>query len=431
VCGLVFGLAPIWRAFRTSVRDDIATGNTHARRSTTGLWLAGVEVTAAFVLTAGALMMLQSFSALTSTGLAFRSDHLLTVRLELPQDRYGTPAARARFGEALRERAAAIPGVQAAILWGPSMFSRSTWISFVAPTDRVVADNERVMLWRHSTNPGGLRDLGIALTTGRDFAVTDTLDTPSVAILSEAAARQLWPAQDPIGRQFRTGSGATASTVTVIGVAADARHRGRFRFSEGAAAHEPQLDVYFPYAQRSNGLLTLGVRTAGAPSGAIKDVANAIAAIDPALPAYDIAPLDDRLRLEERSVGFASLLLNLYGGLALLLAAIGVYGVLAATVASRLRELGIRAALGAAPHRLQLAIVRQGLVVTLSAIAAGIVITAALASSMRALFFDASAADPRALGGAAALLAGVAIAASFIPARRASRIDPVRVLKID
>ena len=426
-----FGLAPIWRAFRTSVRDGIATGNTHARRSTTGLWLAGVEVTAAFVLTAGALMMLQSFSALTSTGLAFRSDHLLTVRLELPQDRYATPAARARFGEALRERAAAIPGVQAAILWGPSMFSRSTWISFVAPTDRVVADNERVMLWRHSTNPGGLRDLGIALTAGRDFAVTDTLDTPSVAILSEAAARQLWPAQDPIGRQFRTGSGAAASTVTVVGVAADARHRGRFRFSEGAAAHEPQLDVYFPYAQRSNGLLTLGVRTTGAPSGAIKDVAAAIAAIDPALPAYDIAPLDDRLRLEERSVGFASLLLNLYGGLALLLAAIGVYGVLAATVASRLRELGIRAALGAAPHRLQLAIVRQGLVVTLSAIAAGVVVTAALASSMRALFFDASVADPRALGGAAALLASVAIAASFFPARRASRIDPVKVLKID
>jgi predicted permease len=431
ICGLVFGLAPMWRALRTSAREGIASGNTHARRSTTGLWLAAVEVTAAFVLTAGALMMLQSFVALTKTDLLFRSDHLLTVRLELPQDRYATPAARARFGAALRDRAAGIPGVEAAVLWGPSMFGRSTWISFVAPADRIVADSERVMLWRHSTNPGGLRDLGIALTGGRDFATTDTLETPLVTIVSEAAARRLWPDQDPVGRQLRTGTGATAATVTVVGVAADARHRGRFRFSEGAAVQEPQLDLYFPYAQRPNGLVTLGVRTTGAPSGAIRDLAAVVAAIDPTLPPYDIAPLDDRLRLEERSVGFASLLLNLYGGLALLLAAIGVYGVLAATVAARLRELGIRAALGASPQRLQLAIVRQGLLVTVSAIAAGIVLTAALSSSVRALFFEASSSDPRALGGAALLLGFAATAASFLPARRAARVDPVRVLKID
>jgi putative ABC transport system permease protein len=431
LCGLMSGLAPIWRAVRTSVRHGMASGNTHARRSATGLWLAGVEVTAAFVLTAGALMMLQSFAALTKTNLSFRSERLLTMRLELPQDRYGTPAVRAQFGETLRERAAAIPGVEGAVLWGPSMFGRSTWISFVAPADQVVADGERVMLWRHSTNPGGLRDLGIALTAGRDFAATDTLDTPPVAIVSEAASRRLWPGQDPVGRQLRTGAGAAATIVTVVGVAADARHRGRFRFSEGAAAHEPQLDLYLPYSQRPNGLVTLGVRTTGAPSGAIRDLEAVVAAIDPTLPAYDIAPLDDRLRLEERSVGFASLLLNLYGGLALLLAAIGVYGVLAATVAARLRELGIRAALGAAPHRLQLAIVRQGLVVTLSAIAAGIIVTAALSSSLRGLFFDASPVDPRSLGGAALLLGLAASTASFLPARRASRVDPVRVLKVD
>jgi putative ABC transport system permease protein len=431
VCGLLFGLAPVWRAFRMSLRGGVMTGSTHARRSGTALWLAGLEVTAAFVLTAGALTMLQSFAALTRTDLAFRSDRLLTVRLELPQERYATPAARARFGAALRDRAVALPGVEAAVLWGPSMFARSTWISFVAPTDRVVADSERVMLWRHSTNPGGLGDLGIALVAGRDFQSSDTLDTPTVAIVSEAAARRLWRGQDPIGRQLRSGSGATASILSVVGIAADARHRGRFRFSEGAAAREPQLDLYLAYAQRPNGLVTLGVRTAGAPSSAIKSVAAVIAAIDPALPAYDIAPLDDRLRYEEQSVGFASLLLNLYGGLALLLAAIGVYGVLAATVAARLRELGIRAALGAAPRQLQMAVVRQGLTVTLAAIAAGAGIAALLGSTTRALFFDASAMDPRVLAGAAALLLMAAATASFAPARRASRVDPVRVLKIE
>jgi putative ABC transport system permease protein len=133
----------------------------------------------------------------------------------------------------------------------------------------------------------------------------------------------------------------------------------------------------------------------------------------------------------KKNVGFASLLLNLYGGLALLLAAIGVYGVLAATAAARLRELDIRAALGAAPHQLQLAIVRQGLVVTVTAIAAGVIVTAAVSSSLRALFFDTSPADPRALGGAALLLGAAAAAASFIPARRASSVDPVQVLKTE
>ena len=430
-CGLLFGLAPVWRTFRLSLRAGVSSGGTQARRSGTALWLAGVEVTAAFVLTAGALMMLQSFTALTRTDLSFRSDHLLTVRLELPQDRYGTPAARGRFGEQVRERVAALPGVQAAILWGPSMFARSTWISFVSPADQVVADNERVMLWRHSTNPGGLGDLGIALTAGRDFSAGDTLETLPVAIVSESSARRLWPGQDPLGRQLRTGSGPTAGMLTIVGVAADARHRGRFRFSEGAAAHEPQLDLYLPYAQRPNGLVTLGVRTAGAPAAAARTVAAAIAAIDPTLPAFDVLPLDDRLRLEERSVGFASLLLNLYGGLALLLAAIGVYGVLAAGVAARFRELGIRAALGAAPGRLQLEIVKQGVGVTLTAVAVGIAISALLASSTRALFFDGSTADPRVLGAAAALLLAAAAAASLVPARRASRVDPMRALKID
>jgi predicted permease len=390
-----------------------------------------VEVAAAFVLTAGSLMMLQSFTALTRTGLSFRSERLLTVRLDLPQDRYATPASRVRFAQRARETLAALPGVQAVMLWGPSMFARSTWIAFVAPADRVVPDNERVMLWRHSTNPGALQDLGIPLVAGRDFVAGDTLDAPPVAIISESGARRLWPDQNAVGRQLRTGSGATATTLTVVGVAADARHRGRFRFSEGASAHDAQLDLYLPFAQRPNALLTIGIRTAGDPAGATHAVSAAIGAIDPALPVYDVAPLDDRLRLEERSVGVAALLLNLYGGLALLLAAIGVYGVLAAGVAARLRELGIRAALGAEPRRIQLGIVRQALLVSTAAVCAGGVIAAAVGASTRALFFEASVADLRVLGGAALLLLAVAAVASAAPARRASRVDLVRVLTVD
>ena len=374
-------------------------------------------------------MMLQSFAALTRTDLAFRSDHLLTVRLELPQDRYSTPAARARFGEALRERTAAIPGVSRDPVGTEHVLAFD--VDQLRRADRSRRGRQRArdaVAAQHE--PGRAARSRHRPDSRPRFRRLRTLDTPPVAILSEASARQLWPGQDPIGRQFRTGSRTTASTVTVVGVAADA---GIAADSVSAKAHPHTSRSWMSTSPTHSGRTAADARRADDRSAVRrdKDVAAAIAAIDAALPAYDIAPLDDRLRLEERSVGFASLLLNLYGGLALLLAAIGVYGVLAATVASRVRELGIRAALGAAPHRLQLAIVRQGLVVTLSAIAAGVVVTAALASSTRAIFFEASAADPRSLGGAAALLAVVAIAASFIPARRASRIDPVRVLKID
>ena len=430
-CGVLFGLAPVWRASRLSMREAIAaSGSTNvARRSRTSLWLAGVEVTAAFVLAAGAIVMVKSLSALTSTDLLFRHDNLLTVRLELPQDRYPTPESRARFGGAAHERLSQLPGVEHVLLWGPSMFARSTWISFIAPEEQLPEDNARLMVWRHSTNPGALRNLGITLRAGRDLAASDALDTPLVAVVSETTARRLWPGQEAVGRRFRSGSGATASIVTVVGVAADARHRGRFRFSLGAEAHVPQLDIYLPFAQRPNGLVTLGVRTKTNPADSTRAVAGAIASIDPTLALYDIAPLEQRMRREESSVEFASLLMNLYAGLALLLAAVGVYGVLASGVSTRLRELAIRSALGADPRRLVLGVARDSLIVTTGALAIGVPVTWMLGRSWQALLFDASATDPWLLAGAGLLLVLVSAAASTVPARRAARVDPLTVLR--
>ena len=428
-CGLLFGLSPIWRAVKTSVRDAIGSGRI-APPSKAARWLAGVEITAAFMLAAGALLMLQSFTALTRTDLLFRTDHLLTVRTELPQDRYATPAARARAGEQLLERIRAIAGVSHATIWGPSMFGRSTWIAFLSAADRVTADSERLMVWRHSTNPGALSDLGIKILRGRDLAATDTLDSPPVAILSETAAERLWPGQDAVGRQLRAGA-ATTPPMTVIGVAADTRHRGRFRFSQGASAYEPQLDIYLPYAQRPNALVTLGIRTAGDPASYTNLVRSAIAGFDPVVPIYDIASLESRMRNEEAPLGFAALLLNLYGGLAVLLAAIGVYGVLAAAVASRTREIGIRSALGADPRRLVAGVMAEGLIVSIAAVAIGMVAAWALARSFSGLLFGVSGNTGITLAGAAAILVVMAAAASIVPARRASRVDPVTALRND
>lgn len=432
-CGLLFGLAPVWRATRISVRDTIAASGSGrvARSSRTARLLAGVEVTAAFVLAASALLMLQSFSALTGTDLAFRADRLLTVRLELPQDRYATPALRAQAGRQMLERLQSLPGVEHAMIWGPSMFARSTWVAFLAPAEQLARDEERLMVWRHSTNPGALRDLGVRLVAGRDLADTDTLDAPFVGIVSEATAARLWPGQDAVGRQVRSGSGATATTTTIVGVAADARHRGRFRFSQGAMAHEPQLDIYYPYAQRPNNLVTFGVRTQGDAAGLTNVVRAAIAGFDPAVPVYDVESLENRMRTEESPVAFAALLLNIYGGLAILLAGVGVYGVLASGVASRRREFGIRSALGANPGRLLGGVVAEGLTVSVVAIVIGFAVSSALARAFGGLVFGVEPGNVLPLVAAAAVLIALSVVASVIPAMRASRVDPAQVLRID
>jgi putative ABC transport system permease protein len=429
VCGLLFGLAPIWRAMRTSVRDAIGSTKV-ARPSFAGRLLAGLEITAAFVLAAGALLMLQSFSALTKTDLQFRTDRLLTARLELPQERYPTPDARARAGQQLLERLRALPGVEHATIWGPSMFGRSTWVAFLSAADRVTTDNERLMVWRHNTNPGALADLGIRLVSGRDLAESDTLGAPMVAILSETTAARLWPGEDAVGRQLRVGA-ANSPLVTVVGVAADARHRGRFRFSQGAAAHEPQLDIYLPYAQRPGTLITFGVRTTADPDQHTNAVRAAIAGFDPGVPIFDIASLDSRMRTEESPLAFAAVLLNLYGALAILLAAIGVYGVLAASVVSRRRELGIRTALGADPQRLVRGIVSEGVRVALVAISIGSICAWGLARTFSGLLFGVAGNTAITLAGAGLILIVMAGCASLVPARRASRVDPIAALRID
>jgi putative ABC transport system permease protein len=248
-----------------------------------------------------------------------------------------------------------------------------------------------------------------------------------VAIVSEATARTLWPGQDAIGRQVRVGT--SPAPVTIVGVAADARHRGRFRFSLGASAHEPQLDIYFPYAQRPNALVTIGVRTHGQPGNYTQSLRSAIAAFDPAIAAYDIASLDERMRTEEQPVAFAAILLNAYGALAIVLSAIGVYGVLAAAVASRTREIGIRTALGADPRRLLASVVNEGLAVAATAIAIGSAIAWSLSRSFGDLLFGVGQHTMTTIAGAAVLLVAIALLASIVPARRAARVDPVTALR--
>jgi len=197
------------------------------------------------------------------------------------------------------------------------------------------------------------------------------------------------------------------------------------------ATYEPQLDLYLTYAQRPNSLVTFGVRTHGTASGHTSAVRSAIAGFNPSVPIYDVEPLENRMRAEESPVAFAALLLNIYGGLAILLAGVGVYGVLASGVASRGREFGIRSALGANPTRLLRGVVAEGLTVSSVAIAVGFAFSLALTRAFGGLVFGVEPGNVLPLASAAALLIALSVTASLIPARRAAQVDPVQVLRMD
>ena len=291
------------------------------------------------------------------------------------------------------------------------------------------------MMGRHSTNPGALENLGIPLLKGREFSWQDTLETPFVAVVSESASKKLWPGEDPLGKRMRSAEG-NFPWVTVVGVARDARHGQRMDLNDAAAGIvpsglKPQYDVYFPYSQRPNAGVTLAVRTRAdlqAMSNALRSV---VLSLDPMLPVYDLALLDARLAEQVAPVRTMAILSSAYALLAVFLAGFGLLAVLAHDVGQRTQEIGIRMALGALPRSILLLVLREGLLLTLAGLAAGIVGAVLITRTMQALLFGVSSTEPGVFGAIAVLLLTVAVLACSIPARRAMRLDPLQALRQD
>ncbi len=436
---LVFGLPPALSGSRADLRHELAQGGRQGAdlgRRAGAKALVIAEVGLALVLLAGAGLLLKSLQRLTSLGLGYDTANLLTVRLDLRAARYAQADARGHFARQLVESAAALPGVRSATIWGPSMLGNAVWTSEAVPEGRDIKDPRSV--WevnRHSTNPGGLANLGIRLLRGRDLSWQDTAASPPVAVVSESVAKTFWPGADPLGKRFFTIDGGT--WLTVVGVAADARHSQRFVMSDAAlgvppAGLGPQLDDYLPYAQKPNQALVLAVRTASRGGG---DVAAAlrreIHGMDPALPVYDVALLDDRLAEQNRPSRALTAITGVYAALAVFLAAFGLFAVLAHTVRRRTQEIGVRMALGAAPAKVLAMVVGEGLLLALAGVLPGLGGAFLLTRLVSSLLFGVSAADPLVYAGTALALLAVAAAASWIPARRAMRVDPLIALRGD
>ncbi len=387
------------------------------------------------MLLAGAGLLLKSLQRLTTLSLGYDTSNLLTVRLDLRAARYAQPEARGRFARELLRTAEALPGARSATLWGPSMLGNAVWTSEAVPEGRDIKDPKSV--WevnRHSTNPGGLGNLGIHLLRGRDISWQDTAASPLVAVVSESVAKTFWPGADPIGKRFYTIDGG--AWLTVVGVAADARHSQRFVMSDAAlglppAGLGPQLDDYLPYPQKPNQALVLAVRTASGGAAVAGALRTAIRTLDPALPVYDVATLDDRLAEQNKPSRALTTITGVYAVLALFLAAFGLFAILAHTVRRRTQEIGVRMALGAAPGRVLSMVVGQGLLLALAGVAPGLCGAFLLSRLVRSLLFGVDAADPWVYAGTALLLLAVAALASWVPARRAMRIDPLLALRGD
>jgi putative ABC transport system permease protein len=285
------------------------------------------------------------------------------------------------------------------------------------------ADGE-IRMYRHRVTPGFFSTLGIPLIRGRDFTEGDHAEAPGVVIISEAMARRYWPNEDPIGKRLRE-SGSGNPWFSIVGVAGEVKYRG--------LPQNPNADpdVYFPLMQRPTGNLNLAIRASVDPNSLVAAARGVLQKLDPDLPAYSVTTMAEQVASQTRQSRFSAWLLGIFGGLALALAAVGIYSVMAYAVEHRSREIGIRMAMGARAADVLKMVISQGMRLALLGVALGLGAALALTQLMKRLLFGVAAADPLTYGVIALLLTLVALLACWVPARRATKVDPIIALKCE
>ncbi len=434
VTGAAFGLVPSIGASRPDlIRVLRATGNASgtsaiARRFAPGLTLRGLllvgQVALSTVLLVGVALLIESVNHLRHVEVGFNPENLLTMRLSLPSSRYDTDRKAAQFFEDLVGKAGRVPGVRsaAAALFLPMMGYAGTPVQDAAKP--LLPLNERSIANILIVTPGYFRTLGIPLRRGRDFAGHDRDGAERVTIIDEAAVRRFWPEYprglDPIGQRLWIG-GINPKPAQIIGIAASVHQN-----LENTAWPET---VYTAFAQNPQPSSVLAIRTDGDPLRYVQTVRRQVRELDPDLPVAAIRTMAD---LMEQELGQRRLLVTMLGAfasVALLLTLIGLYGLVAYSAEQRVQEIGIRQALGAQHTDIVRLLVGHGVRLALAGVTAGLLGAFALTRMLGTLLFQVSATDPATFGGIALLLVLVAIAASYVPARRATQRDPMTALR--
>jgi predicted permease len=432
VTGLLFGLAPAWRLSQLDLQGALKRGGRTTSGGGPGAGglrglLVVTEVALALVLLVGAGLMIRSFGRLRAVDAGFNPHHLLSLIVPLDTRRYPDARGRATLFRALIDRVAALPGVQSAGAINHLPLAGDVWGKEVdivgAPRPPPGAGLNAV--WR-LIDPGYLATMQLDVTRGRGFTAQDGPGTPPVVIINEAFRRRVWPAEDPLGKLIRVsdGDGGPAAR-QVVGVVADARQQDW--------TTPPRPEVYLPYFQSPNArYLTLVVRASTPPGPPlITAIDRELRALDPELPLSQVTTLDRVVAGATGQPRFNLLLLNVFAAMAMILAALGIYGVMAYAVSRRTQELGIRLALGAQPAALRRLVVRQGMALAVAGLALGLGAALLAAPVMDGLLFQVSATDPSTFLTLPLLLAAVALLACWLPARHATRISPMTALRSD
>jgi len=386
-----------------------------------------LEVALAVILLVGAGLMIRSFIKLQQVDLGFAPDHVLSARLALYGERYRQPAAVVDFYRQVLERLNASPGVEGAAAIGTVFLSatpNSTNFSIEGRPDFAPEDAVEVPV--DAVSPGYFKVMRVPLRKGRFFDERDAADAPRTVIINETMARKFWPNEDPIGRRMAYGSLSPQSQwMEIVGVVADSRRTGY----ESVVRPE----TYLPHAQSPNGGMMLVVRATGErdAQSVSPAVREAVRAIDTTVALQAVRPLTDLLVDMTAQRRLNTVLLAVFGVVAGLLSAVGIYGVLAYSVAARTRELGVRVALGASRMSILGLVLGEGLMLAGIGLVAGLAGALALTRTLQTLVYQVSTVDPAtfaAIGGVAAL---VSLAACLVPAWRALRVDPILALRAD
>jgi len=430
----LFGFAPAVQTLRLNLSESLRDGATNAsagrRRQSLRAVLAGVQMALAVLLLLGAGLMLRTLDALMRIDLGFQPENVLTLQLRPPEASYAKPEAVVAFYRALLERVRGLPGVRAAGLVRslPLAASIGDWgldiEGFVESPGRNAKGDWQVV------SDGAFEALGERLLRGRTLRPGDTAEALPVALVNETLARTYWPGEDPIGKRMRMGSNAKRPWLTVVGEVKDERHNG-----VTASIKEKFFVPYaqFPAARGGDAArgMTLVVRAAADPMRLVNPIRAEVHRLDPRLPIANVRLMTDVVDASMATPRLTGSLLSIFAGLALVLAAIGVAGVLAYLVSRRRREIGIRMALGASRVNVLGLILRRGLAYAGAGILAGVAAALFLTRLMEGLLFGVAPRDPLTFLMVSVILLVIAAAASLIPALRASRVDPLEALRSD
>jgi predicted permease len=425
VAGVLFGALPAIQASRTSAASALqiagGRGATGGRGRTRAALVVG-EVALTLVLLVAAGLLTNSLLRLQQVDSGYRADRVTMASLAIPRTRYADSAAITQFYSRLLEQLAARPGFEAAGLGFPGpLRGENASGAFYIEGQAWRRGEDRPFAYIGSVSSGYLEALGVEIVAGRTFRPSDQADAPGVAIVSAALARRYWPGEDAVGRHLKFDDDPKAPWLTVVGVATDSRHIG--------LAEAPPAVLYIPYPQFSLPFTNIAVRSAlpaAAVTGALADV---VSSVDPELPFGEVEALTTVLTRSIAEPRFRTYLFSGFGVVALVLAAVGVYGVVSFSVAQRTKEIGIRVALGAAPRQVAVPIVMRGVALALSGIGIGLVAAWFAARAMASFLYGIDAADPATFGAVAAVLVLVAAVASYVPSRRALRVDPTTALR--